>query len=113
MAKEDVKTATTSTTGTTVTPAQRRVRMDTSNMKTAYCNFFAVHDNLNEVVLNFGYNQTLGSTQQNLQVQMLHQVILHPATARRVKDTLVALFQKRDASRGRTAASPAAPKKTG
>jgi len=35
------------------------------------------------VVLNFGFNQNLGSTQQDLQVQLLQQVILHPATARR------------------------------
>jgi len=80
-------------------------------MKSVYCNFFFAHDNPNEVVLNFGFNQSLGSTQQDLQVQMLHQVILHPATARRVKDTLVQLFQKRDAPRVRAVASPDASKK--
>ena len=111
MAKEEVKTATTSTTGTTGTPAQRRVRMDTSNMKSAYCNFFVAHDNPNEVVLNFGFNQSPGSTQGDMQVQLLQQVILHPATACRVKDTSVQLFQKRDARRSRPAAAPEGPKK--
>ena len=111
MAKEEVKTATTSSTGATGTPAQRRVRMDTSNMKSAYCNFFVAQDNANEVLLNFGFNQSPGSTQGDMQVQLLQQVILHPATARRVKDTLVQLFQKRDIPRVRAAAQAAASKK--
>jgi len=109
MAKEESKTQTTTT--STTRAAQQRVRMDTSNMKSAYSNFFVAQDNVSEVVLSFGYNQSLGATQQELNVQMLHQVILHPVTARRVKDTLVALFQKRDAPRTRVAASPAAPTK--
>lgn len=91
--------------------AQRRVRMDTANMKSAYCNFFAAQDNPNEVVLNFGFNQRWGQVETDVQVQLLQQVILHPATARRVKDTLVALFQKRDAPRGGASASSGAPKK--
>lgn len=108
MAKEETKPETTSATGAA---AQRRVRMDTANMKSAYCNFFAAQDNPNEVVLNFGFNQGLGSTQQELQVQLLQQVILHPATARQVKDALVSLFQKRDARRTRAPAQPDSPKK--
>ena len=110
MAKEEPKTVAMSA-ATTTGAAQRRVRMDTSNLKSAYCNFFVAQDNPNEVVLNFGFNQSLGSTQQDLQVQMLQQVVLHPATARRVKDTLVQLFQKRDARRSRPAAAPEGPKK--
>ncbi len=107
MAKEETKTETTGATGA----PQRRLRMDTANMKSAYCNFFAAQDSPNEVVLNFGFNQGLGSTQQDLQVQMLQQVILHPATARRIKDTLVALFEKRDARPARATAPPDSPKK--
>ena len=107
MAKEETKTETTGTPGA----QQRRLRMDTAQMKSAYCNFFAAQDNPNEVVLNFGFNQGLGSTQQELQVQLLQQVILHPATARQVKDALVQLFEKRDARRTRAPAQPDAPKK--
>jgi len=39
MAKEETKP------GTTGAAAQRRVRMDTANMKSAYCNFFVAQDN--------------------------------------------------------------------
>jgi len=111
MAKEEKKPETTSATGTAGAAAQRRLRMDTANMKSAYCNFFMAQDNPNEVVLNFGFNQNLGSTQQELQVQLLQQVILHPATARRVKDTLVQLFEKRDGRRARAGAQAEPPKK--
>jgi len=44
-------------------------------------------------------------------VQLLQQVILHPATARQVKDALVQLFAKRDSRRTSAAAQPDAPKK--
>jgi hypothetical protein len=108
MAKEEKKPETPST---AAAAQQRRVRMDTANMKSAYCNFFVAQDNPNEVVLNFGFNQNLGSTQQDLQVQLLQQVILHPATARRVKDTLVELFEKRDGRRARAGAQAVSPKK--
>ena len=111
MAKEETKTESTSAPGATGAAAQRRVRMDTSNMKSAYCNFFAAQDNPNEVVLNFGFNQGLGSTQQELQVQMLQQVVLHPATARQVKDALVALFEKRDVRQAPAKAQSGSPKK--
>jgi uncharacterized protein (DUF1800 family) len=113
MAKEEPKIEAKPTAVSATATAQRRVRMDTANMKSAYCNFFMARDNPNEVVLNFGYNQSLGATQQDLHVQMLHQVILHPATARHVKDTLVALFQKRDAPRVRVSSKLDAPKKAG
>jgi hypothetical protein len=111
MAKEEANTETTSTTDTTGTAAQRRLRMDTANMKSAYCNFFAAQDNPNEVVLNFGFNQRWDSTQKDLQVQLLQQVILHPATARQVKDALVALFEKRDARRALAKEQPDSTKK--
>ena len=86
----------------TVSPGrvQQRVQINTANMKSAYCNFFTARANPEEVVLNFGFDELRGSaTKDPHQVQILHQVVLSAATARRVKDTLVDLFQKRDAGR--------------
>ena len=108
MAKEETKTETTGTAGA----PRRRLRMDTATMKSAYCNFFAAQDNPNEVVLNFGFNQRWDSTQKDLQVQLLQQVILHPATARQVKDALVALFEKRDSRLAQASAQSDDPKKS-
>ena len=85
----------------TATGAQRRVRINAANMKSSYCNFFNARANPEVVVLNFGFDDLLGAeTKDPLQVQMLHQVVLNVATARRVKDALVAILQQRDAGRG-------------
>lgn len=79
--------------------ARRRVRINRADMKSAYCNFFNARANPEEVVLNFGFDELSGSaTKDPHEVQMLHQVILSVATARGVKDALVALFQKRSAA---------------
>ena len=77
---------------------QQRVQLNTTNMKSAYCNFFTARTNPEEIVLNFGFDDLRGTaTKDPHQVQILHQVVLSITTARRVKDTLVELFRKRDA----------------
>ena len=92
--------------------SQPRPQMNTTNMESAYCNFFTAQANPEEVVLNFGFDERGGTVPKGAQqVQILHKVILSPATARRVKDTLVALFQKRDAPRVRVKAQIARPEK--
>jgi len=78
--------------------AQQRVQLNKDNMKSAYCNFFTARANPEEIVLNFGFDDLRGTaTKDPHQVQILHQVVLSTTTARRVKDTLVELFRKRDA----------------
>ena len=92
-----------------VNPArvQQRIQVNTANMKTAYCNFFMARGNPEEIVLNFGFDEMHGSaTKDPHQVQILHQVVLSAATARRVKDTLVELFRKRDAGGVQVTAQP-------
>jgi hypothetical protein len=84
----------------TVSPGrvQQSAQINTTNMKSAYCNFFRARANSEEVVLDFGFDELRGAaTKDPHQVQMLQQVVLSPATARLVKDTLVDLFRRRDA----------------
>jgi uncharacterized protein DUF3467 len=79
--------------------AKRRVRINTDNMKSAYCNFFNARANPEELVLNFGFDELSGSASKDLhQVQILQQVILSVATARGVRDALVTLLRRRDAA---------------
>ena len=78
-----------------------RLHLDTSNMKSANCNFVVMQDDPNKVVLNFGFNQSPGTTRTNVRVKLLQQTVLDPATARQLKNMLVALFKKRDAGRSR------------
>ena len=92
------------------TRGQQRVQVNTANMKSAYCNFFTARANPEEIVLNFGFDELRGSaTKDAHQVQILQQVVLSPTTARRVKDTLVELFRKRDAGGVQVRAQPVPP----
>jgi hypothetical protein len=99
----DEKTPKTASSGRT----QQRVQLNTTNMKSAYCNFFTARANAEEIVLNFGFDDLRGTvTKEPHQVQILHQVVLSTTTARRVKDTLVDLFRKRDAGGVQVTAHP-------
>jgi len=81
--------------------ATGKLRIDASAVNTTYCNFFTTRDSPEEVVLNLGLTQHWDPKQKELQVKMLQQVIMHPAAARRLKDTLVQLFERRDARAAR------------
>lgn len=65
-----------------------RLRLDTSRVTTAYCNYFSAQQGPEEVVLNFGLRQQWDPADQNLNVSLLQQVILHPAAVRRLRDLL-------------------------
>jgi hypothetical protein len=75
----------------------RKLGLDVSNVKSAYCNFLSVHDTPEEVVVNFGFSQHWDPSQKDLKVQMQQQVIMHPNTARKLAKVLVQLLQKHDA----------------
>ena len=82
--------------------AQPRARVDSAGMRSAYCNCFTARLNPDEAVINFGFDERGGAQAAGArQIQVLHKVVLSPATARKLKDTLIALFQKRDAQRVR------------
>ncbi|MBI4205804.1 MAG: DUF3467 domain-containing protein [Betaproteobacteria bacterium] len=76
---------------------ERRMRLDTSKLTTAFCNFFTAQDGPEEVVLNFGLRQRWDPNEQDVTVQMLQQVILHPAGVRRLRDLLDQLIAEREA----------------
>lgn len=84
---------------------QPRAKSTAAIVKTGYCNVFGIRENPDDMVLNFGFRESGGRTEGGVQqVQLLHKVILSVATARRLRDTLSALFQKRDAPRVRVKA---------
>lgn len=77
-------------------PEERRVRLDTSKVTTAYCNFFTAQQGPEEVVLNFGIHQRWDPNEKDVTVRMLQQVILHPAAVRRLRDLLDKLVADRE-----------------
>ena len=77
-----------------------RIRLDTTQAKTGYCNFFSVADSGREIVLNLGFSQRWDPSQKDVQVQLLHQVILHPASARQLQQLLDKAIREHEARHG-------------
>jgi hypothetical protein len=79
---------------------QPRVRFDTSNLKSSYCNVCNATSTREEVVINFGINQTWDMQQRDLEVQLQHRIILSPHAAKRLYDLLGKLVQEHEARYG-------------
>lgn len=83
---------------TSVAPAaaadtgQGRVRFDTSKLKSSYCNVCNATSTREEVVLNFGLNENWDLGQRDVDVQLLHRIILSPHAAKRLQDLLARLM---------------------
>lgn len=97
------ETAASGTAGSSVPQAapaadDRRVQLDTSMMKSSYCNVCNATSTREEVVLNFGLNQSWDRPGEDLQIQILHRIILSPHAANKLLDVLGSLmdeYQKR------------------
>jgi len=71
------------------TDAQVKVKWDTSALKSSYCNFCNANSTREEVVLNFGINQTWDrGVGGELEMQLLHRIILSPYAAKRLHELL-------------------------
>src|SRR5947209_953630 len=79
---------------------QSRVRFDTSNLKSSYCNVCNATSTREEVVINFGINQTWDMQQRDLDVQLHHRIILSPFAAKRLYDLLGKLVTEHEARYG-------------
>lgn len=73
--------------------AQRRLRLDTSRMKSSYCNVCNATSTREEVVLNFGLNQSWDRPEGDLVIEIQHRVILSPHAARKLKAVLDELIE--------------------
>lgn len=70
------------------------VKLDTSQMKSSYCNVANVNSTREEVVLHFGINQSWDLQQKEVNVEMLHRIILSPFAAKRLQTMLTRLLSE-------------------
>ena len=73
-------------------PAQPQIRLNTSNLKSTYCNMCNANTTREEVVLNFGVNQNWDRGQSDLEVALEHRIILSPFAAKRLSQMLEKLI---------------------
>lgn len=75
---------------------QQSLKFRTENLKSSYCNMCNATSTREEVVLNFGVNQSWdqpGSRPGELDVDLEHRVILSPFAAKRLSEALVQLMR--------------------
>ncbi|MDN5788000.1 DUF3467 domain-containing protein [Pseudorhodobacter sp.] len=71
---------------------QRRIRLDTSQMKSSYCNVCNATSTREEVVLNFGLNQSWDRPEGDLEIEIQHRVIMSPFAAQKLREVLEELL---------------------
>ena len=71
---------------------QARVRWNTAELKSSYCNVANATSTREEVVINFGVNQNWDRPQMEFEVQLLHRIILSPFAAKRLQQLLSKLI---------------------
>ena len=83
-------------------PAGNRVKFDTAQLKSSYCNVCNGSSTREEVVLNFGVNSNwdLG-TADRLEVALLHRIVMSPHAAKRVRDMMVRLIDEHETRHGK------------
>lgn len=69
-----------------------QVKIDTSQLKSSYCNVANVNSTREEVVLHFGVNQSWDLGQNEVGVELLHRIILSPFAAKRLQTMLSKLL---------------------
>ena len=85
---------------TPATPAGQKLRFDTSNIKSTYCNVCNATSTREEVVVNFGVNKTWDMGGGELEVQLEHRIILSPFAAKRLQELLTRLMSEHEARYG-------------
>lgn len=81
-------------------PDPASVRWDTSQLKSSYCNIANATSTREEVVLNFGVNQNWDRPRAELEIQLLHRIILSPYAAKRLQQLLTKLITEYETRHG-------------
>ena len=80
-------------------PAAPGLRVDTSELKSSYCNVCNINSTKEEVVLNFAMNDDWDRSQAG-EIRLLHRVILSPHAAKRVAALLSRVIQDYETRHG-------------
>ena len=85
---------------TTQAAEQAGVRWDTTQLKNSYCNVANATSTRESVVLNFGVNQNWDRPRAELEVQLLHRIVLSPFAAKQLQQLLTKLIIEYESRHG-------------
>ena len=88
------------TADTTARAAQPTMRIDAANIMSTYANTCYASSTREEVVLNFGLNQSWERGQNEMEVQLTNRIILSPYAAKRLAILLTSVIQQHEARFG-------------
>ena len=81
-------------------PDLPRVRWNTEQLVSSYCNFCNANSTREEVVLNFGVNNSWDRAQAETEVDLTHRIVLSPFAAKRLSEVLASLVKEYEARYG-------------
>jgi spore germination protein YaaH len=81
--------------------AQQRVRWNTQNLKSSYVNFANANSTREEVVLNFGLNNTWDRAQSEFEIELAHRLVMSPFAAKRLSELMTRLIDEYESRHGK------------
>jgi len=78
----------------------QEVKIDTTHLKSSYCNVCNATSTREEIVLNFGINQTWDLNRPTFDVELHHRIILSPFAAKRLQEVLTKLIGEHETRYG-------------
>ncbi|MFZ4409966.1 MAG: DUF3467 domain-containing protein [Paracraurococcus sp.] len=84
----------------TISPPPPEMKIDTTQIKSSYCNVCSATSTKEEVVMTFGINQNWDLRQQPMEVSLQHRVIMSPAAAKRFHGVLSDLLTEHETRHG-------------
>jgi hypothetical protein len=75
-------------------PRGPRLRFNTAQLKSTYCNVCNATSTREEVVINFGVNQNWDQSPDLVEIDLHHRVIVSPFAAKRLHEMLGQLLQQ-------------------
>lgn len=73
-------------------PAATRIKWNTQGLKSSYVNFANANSTREEVVMNFGLNNSWDRTQTEVEVELAHRLVMSPFAAKRLAELLSKLI---------------------
>lgn len=71
-----------------------RLKWNTAQLKSSYCNVANATSTREEVVLNFGVNQNWDRGSPDFEIQLEHRIILSPFAAKKLSELLARLIKE-------------------
>ena len=81
-------------------PPGQRVSWNIQGLKSSYVNFANANSTREEVVLNFGLNNTWDRNQGEVEIELAHRIVMSPFAAKRLASLLVRLMDEYETRHG-------------